>query len=61
MKLSIITDGNARALMDHTNTNSLGFVEDCDGVFVSNPLFEIPAGKLVANTCMGVQNLLIDK
>lgn len=62
MNISVISMGEAKAIVDHTEGNYLGYNFEADGVFVEDPLTPILwENKPYANTCVGVQNLLTNK
>ena len=59
MKIAIVSTGEAKAILDHTEGNFLGYSKDAVAFFVDNPLQKLETELPVANTCIGVQNLML--
>jgi len=63
MNISVITkSGEAKPIIDHTEGNFLGYNFEAKGVFVEDALTPMDwEGKPYVNTCIGVQNLIMNQ
>lgn len=62
MKLGVVSNiGSNKAIVDRVKGAVWGIQSDVDTIFVEHPLTPIPAGMKSINTCVGIQNLLINE
>ena len=63
MKIAIVnSNGENKSVWDHTTGNELNQLAGCEGVFLDSPLLNDGSIELpIINSCIGIQNLLLDE
>ncbi len=61
MKVGIVTEGEAKAILDHTEGNFIGVTPGINAVLCCNPLTNVETNYPVANAGIKVANLLVNR
>lgn len=61
MKIAIVSPtGEAGAVLDHSDNCSEGVQNDSEAIFVDSPLCDVPSELPIANTSIGVKNVILN-